>query len=479
MEALRWDTLVDNVLDAAEEHQLWVPGDRIVIAVSGGPDSVAFLHIMHEISRHHMPLELICAHVHHGFRAASDEEARQMMALAGQLGLPFEWVKVDIPSYMKQTGQSPQEAARNRRYAFLHEVAEKYGAASIALAHHADDQAETVMLHLLRGSGLSGLAGMKFKRREKNVELIRPCLRINKTDLVEACNTQGFTYFLDESNEQRKYRRNAIRLDVLPFLGQYNGQLTPSLNRLAEIVGEEDDFLEQSTYDTYRCLVQVNGGRQTFEVPSFLKLHVALQRRLIKLILNYLPLDSDFVDFTRIETIRRKVMDAEVTTWSLDMGQTLTCTREYDLISFGIRTGVQDQSYEYRLAQWSGTYELSLTEINRYIRLMPMSPENYHVPESADQAAFDADQLLMPLVVRSRLPGDTMKVMGLNGSKKVKNIFIDEKIPPSVRPRIPVVCDGAGNVIWLPGVRRSDAAPVRESTSAILYMTVGDSAIQG
>ena len=110
---------------------------------------------------------------------------------------------------------------------------------------------------------------------------------------------------------------------------------------------------------------------------------------------------------------------------------------------------------------------------------MTVSPEDYHVPESADQAAFDADQLLMPLVVRSRLPGDTMKVMGLNGSKKVKNIFIDEKILPSVRPRIPVVCDGAGHIIWLPGVRRSSVAPVREDTSAILYMTVGDSAIQG
>ncbi|OMF06154.1 tRNA lysidine(34) synthetase TilS [Paenibacillus amylolyticus] len=479
MEALRWNMLVNNVLDAAEEHQLWVPGDRIVVAVSGGPDSVAFLHIMHEISKRHVPLELICAHVHHGFRSESDDEAEKMMELAQQLGIAFEWIKADVPSYMELTGQGPQEAARNKRYAFLHEVAAKYNAASIALAHHADDQAETVMLHLLRGTGLSGLAGMKFKRREKNVELIRPCLRINKTDLVEACNTQGFMYFNDESNALRKYRRNAIRLDVLPFLGQYNGQLTPSLNRLAEIVGDEDDFMEQSAYDTYRCLVQVNGGRQTFEVPSFLKLHVALQRRLIKLILNYLPLDSDFVDFTRIETIRRKVMETHVTTWSLDIGQTLACTREYNLISFGIRTDVQDQSYEYRLAQWSGTYELSLTQINRYIRLMPVSPEDYHVPESADQAAFDADQLLMPLVVRSRLPGDTMKVMGLNGSKKVKNIFIDEKIPPSVRPRIPVVCDGAGHIIWLPGVRRSNVAPVRDGTSAILYMTVGDSAIQG
>lgn len=167
MEALRWNMLVKNVLDAAEEHQLWVPGDRIVVAVSGGPDSVAFLHIMHEISKRHVPLELICAHVHHGFRTESDEEAEKMMELAQQLGITFEWTKADVPSYMELTGQGPQEAARNKRYAFLYEVASKYNATSIALAHHADDQAETVMLHLLRGTGLSGLSGMKFKRREK------------------------------------------------------------------------------------------------------------------------------------------------------------------------------------------------------------------------------------------------------------------------------------------------------------------------
>ena len=110
---------------------------------------------MHEISTRHVPLELVCAHVHHGFRAESDEEAEMVGRMAAQLNIPFEWVKADIPSYMKLTGKGSQEAARDRRYAFLHEVADKYGAASIALAHHADDQAETVMLHLLRGSGLT------------------------------------------------------------------------------------------------------------------------------------------------------------------------------------------------------------------------------------------------------------------------------------------------------------------------------------
>ena len=118
MEALRWNMLVKNVLDAAEEHQLWVPGDRIVVAVSGGPDSVAFLHIMHEISKRHVPLELICAHVHHGFRSESDDEAEKMMELAQQLGITFEWTKADVPSYMELTGQGPQED-RNKRYAFF------------------------------------------------------------------------------------------------------------------------------------------------------------------------------------------------------------------------------------------------------------------------------------------------------------------------------------------------------------------------
>ncbi|MCM3786510.1 tRNA lysidine(34) synthetase TilS [Neobacillus mesonae] len=459
-----------QVVETAEAYNLWRPGHRIVVAVSGGADSVALLHILHQISEHHTPLQLICAHVHHGFREESDQEAELVKEYAESLLIPFEMSRVNIPQYIEESGRNAQDASREKRYDFLHQIASKYNADSIAVAHHADDQAETVLLHLLRGSGPSGLTGMKIKRIQKNVELIRPCLRINKTDLVQLCEHHDLPYVVDSSNLSRKYRRNSIRLDVLPFLGQYNGQLTESLNRLAELMSVEDEYMEDNSQQLFTEMVRISKDNLTFKVTDFRDLHVALQRRLIKLILNYLPSNDDFVDFSRIETIRRGVVQTEPTTWSHDIGQGIVCMREYDTIIFSTQKSSVMEHYNYQLDFLDGDTQLDLTEIGKKLRLSYL--DEIRRPVSASEALFDANTFIWPLTIRSRLPGDTMKVMGLNGSKKVKDIFIDAKIPPSLRSRIPVICDGAGNIIWIPGVRRSIHSPVTEDSASIIRMLV-------
>ncbi|WDH98810.1 tRNA lysidine(34) synthetase TilS [Paenibacillus urinalis] len=459
-----------QVLETAEAFGLWQPGYRIVVAVSGGADSVALLHILNQISQYHTPLTLICAHVHHGFRRESDQEAEMVREFAESLLIPFEMTRVNIPQYVEDSGRNAQDASREKRYEFLHQIAAQYNADSIALAHHADDQAETVLLHLLRGSGPSGLTGIKIKRFEKNVELIRPCLRINKTDLAHHCEQYDLPYVIDSSNMSTKYRRNAIRLDVLPFLGQYNGQFTESLNRLAEVMSVEDDYMDTISRQTYSEMVQNSEGSLSFKVTDFKELHVALQRRLIKLILNYLPSNDDFVDFSRIETIRRGAVQHEPTTWSHDIGQGIVCIREYDNIIFSTQRSSVSEHYNYQLDFLDGDAQLDLTEIGTRLHLSCL--DNGFRPVSASEALFDANTFIWPLTIRSRLPGDTMKVMGLNGSKKVKDIFIDAKIPPSLRSRIPVICDGAGNIIWIPGVRRSIHFPVSEDSTSIIRMLV-------
>ncbi|WP_025683061.1 tRNA lysidine(34) synthetase TilS [Paenibacillus maysiensis] len=464
--------VVQEVLALARDHSLWSPGDRIVVAVSGGPDSVALLHILHEISVVHMPLQLICAHVHHGFRPEeSDAEAEEVRHMARKLEVPFEMIRVDVPAYMKESGKGPQEAARELRYAFLHDTAAKWAAQHIAMAHHGDDQAETVLLHLLRGSGPAGLAGMRLTRKEKNVQLIRPLLRMYKADLIEFCKFYNLSYVTDSTNLLSKYRRNAIRLDVLPFLGQYNEQLTPSLNRLAETMAEENDFMEASTLAVYEELVQLDNGRHMFSIASYRKLSVALQRRLIKLILNYLPSDSENLDFRKIETVRLRLLQKRPSTWSLDLGGGAVGVREYDqAVLFDRTQGVMGEwCYGLDVLPISG--ELELPEAGGILRWQRTSCSDGPNPSNEEEACFDADELALPLTIRSRLPGDTMYVMGLNGRKKVKDIFIDEKIPPSLRPIIPVVCDRSGAILWIPGVRRSVHAAVQKHTSSVIYMS--------
>jgi tRNA(Ile)-lysidine synthase len=465
--------LVDTVLNAAAEHGLWSPHDTIVVAVSGGPDSVALLRVLHEISINRMPLNLVCAHVNHGFRDESRQEAEFVREMAEELGIPFELAVFDIPSFMKESGLGPQEAARNKRYQFLTDIAQLHGASAIAMAHHADDQAETVLMRLLRGSGPSGLAGMRWKRKEKKVELIRPFLRINKTALLELCHSRGYAYVEDASNLQTKYKRNAVRLEVLPFLEKYNGRLRQSLTQLAEIAGAEDDFMEEMALKSFRERVRSKQGKYSLERASLASMPSALQRRLIKLILNYLSADYAGVDFNKIEAVRRGALQEEPTTWSLDLGGGLTCVRQYETILFSAKPPQQQASYTYRLSLPES--RLNLSEIGKVLTMTVLERESFFVQgESSERmsAWFDADELVFPLTIRSRMPGDIIKVMGLNGSKKVKDIFIDDKIPSSERALIPLVCDGSGNIVWIPGIRRSVHAAVSRQTKAVLLLSL-------
>lgn len=466
--------LVREVRQIGLEHQLWSPGDVIVVAVSGGPDSTMLLHILNELSRDpELNLSLVCAHVNHGFRGReSDEEAEFVRKLAEELNLPFELGVFDIPAYMKESGKGGQEAAREKRYEFLHQVAEKYDAQAIALAHHGDDQAETVIMRLLRGSGSTGISGMRMKRKEKKVELIRPLLRMNKNTLVQACEQLNIPYVTDSSNLLPKYLRNEIRMDVLPFLGQYNEQLSHSLGRLSEIMASEDDFLQSETRRIYQQIVSVQAGETVVRVQDVAGLHLALQRRLIKLILNYLPLGTDDGDFARIEAIRKGTVQIQPTTWNLDLGGGVRCIREYDLIRFvSARAESAVPHYTYVVECFPAEVSVKDTgHILHFSQYEAGASRSTILPEDKDEAVFDADGLEYPLTVRSRLAGDSMSVFGMNGSKKVKDIFIDEKIPPSLRSRIPLIADAAGRIVWIPGVRRSSVAVVNEHTTSLLRM---------
>lgn len=469
--------LVEHVLRTAEENSLWNPHDTIIVAVSGGPDSVALLHVMHEISSKHTPLNLICAHIHHGLRIESDHEAVMVQRMAEGLGIPFVMEAIDVPAFMKESGKGMEEAARVKRYEFLMRTATEHGSRSIALAHHADDQAETVLLHLLRGSGPSGLVGMKLKRTIKNMELIRPLLRIYKTDLMDVCETEKFQYVIDQSNLETKHRRNAIRLDILPYLGQYNGQITQSLNQLSSVMTAEDEYVELAAEEKFLELVQRSDGRFTFGVPSFLGLHVALQRRLIKLILNYMSVDSEIIDYNKVESLREAITNSLTTTWSRDLGGGYVCIREYNVVTLQpkSKSHMQRLSYTYQVSR--AISEHMVSEIGKVLKVsigsrIEMSWSKMEVGQY--EAMFDADQIVFPLTVRCRQDGDTIKVMGLNGSKKVKDIFIDDKIPPSLRTQIPMILDGNNVIIWIPGIRRSNHAPIHHKTTSVLHLSLED-----
>lgn len=451
------------------KEQLFTRGERIVVAVSGGPDSTALLHLLFLLSGE-WDLKLTAAHANHGFRPEeSRREAAFIRETAEGWGIPFVYKELDLPEYLERNGGNPQDEARKLRYRFLTETAMESGSSKIALAHHADDQAETVLMRVLRGTGIGGLSGISIRRAEKNVELIRPLLRIYKSEILSYLAEAGIGFCTDSSNEQTKYERNRIRLEALPYLSRFNPALPESLNRLADLAHGDDDFLERETGRLAERLVRFESGTARLSRKDFTALHVALQRRLIKLILNYLFEDKDSWDFTGTELIRSALLRNDRPNLRLDGPGKVRIIREYDEVRFTLDGAGEDAvPFCYRIDGDEGELFVKETPCRLKYETVLSKPEDGHTrPASALEASFDYDSLKFPLYVRSRRDGDRIRIEGLNGSKKVKDIFIDAKISPGMRNRMPLLTDAEGALLWIPGIRRSDHARVTSRTSRV------------
>jgi len=455
--------LVGQILASAAREGLWRSGEHILVAVSGGPDSIALLHILHTLAEQE-GLLLTAAHIHHGLREASDEEAVTVRQYCAALAVPCAYGQLDVRAHQERTGQGTQVAARELRYDFLHATAAQLGASRIALGHHADDQAETVLMRVLRGTGTTGLSGMRMRRRDRGVELIRPLLEIPKAELAAYCREHRLPCVEDESNAERYYVRNALRLDIMPRLETYNPELREALCRLAELAGQEDDWIESQTEHYYERLVKREQRGFSMAREDLLGLHIALQRRLIKLILYYLSPEQEIVSFARIEAIREASADPSRSTWHTDVGAGLRFVREYDRLYWldqSIHNASQGMPYQYEIIRREGRVVVLETEPPTIFELATEpATSGEGTPTSRYEAVFDAQTLRFPLMIRNRRPGDRMAVLGLEGTKKVQDMFVDAKIPPSQRETMPIVCDADGRLLWIPGLRRAAHALV-------------------
>jgi tRNA(Ile)-lysidine synthase len=461
-------------------------GDAVVCAVSGGPDSMALLHVLARLSGE-LGCRLVAAHVHHGFRPAeSDAEAETVQAFAASLGVPFVMARVDAPGFARETGMNAQAAARELRYRFLRETAEARGAKAIALAHHLDDQAETVLMNLLSGASLTGLAGMAPVRTENGIKLVRPFLRISKKEILAYVKAWNIPHHADSSNDSRAYLRNRIRLDVMPLLLKEQPKLPEALGRLAEIAGEEDRFLDGLAQSRLEALARTEDGRTSLDRRAFLAEPVALQRRMVKLILNYLAGDPRFSDYTVIESIRTAIERSSPPSLSMDAGRGIRFLRRYDRLVWERRSadGGMPPVFPYAYVFDPGDGEIAIPGVGfiraEYVDLAAEGGEAPHPRTSRTAwpaawtgrhtAAFDADRLALPLTVRSRRDGDRLQPFGMAGSKKVSRLLMDLKIDPDRRDAVPVVTDAAGRLLWLAGVRRSRHAPVDGGTKRALVL---------
>lgn len=318
--------MIRTVEQFCKKQQLWQNGDRILVACSGGPDSVALLQILAEL-RQVYSLQLVACYIHHGIRQAADQEVEFVKALAEAFHIPFRWAFVPVPTLAAQWHQSIETVARNERYRLLEEIREEEQAQYIAVAHHQNDQAETVLHRLLRGAGLQGLRGMQ----PKNGHLIRPFLCVTRQEIEAYIAEKGLAYCEDETNEDVQYLRNRIRHELVPLLLTYNPNLIDGLNRLATIVGEEESYMEEETKrylleHKVRCEEGLSISRKALR-----QCHQALRRRVLRSLFAEMTGSTYNVSFGYIDRIEELLYKGA---GKVFIGQGIRVWTTYDTLYF-------------------------------------------------------------------------------------------------------------------------------------------------
>lgn len=464
--------MLANVRNELDRQGLLLPGETIVAGVSGGNDSTALLHILSTLNQQYQyGWTLHAVHLNHGFRG---EEARRdalyAEALCAELGVAFHLFEVNVPAYMDETGMGAQEASRDVRYRLYLEVAKRYGATKVALAHHADDQVETILFRYVRGTRLNGLAGMPARRwlEEGSVELARPLLPYTRSQLEEYCRQNGLSPREDSSNQSRKYKRNLLRLDVMPLLEQVNERYREHILEAAAAIRQDEAFLEKLAQERLEDVVlEQRADEIVIDNDKFQTCDVALQRRMITLILSYLSKQTEWSS-RHVETLLH-MLEGERPSSELHLPRQLVVNRVYGRIHFR-RRGREESihTYCYELAV-PGTTWIDEGKATVHISYLDGPMDWERLPDN--EAVFDADRLPGSLFLRNRKPGDRLTLFGSTTGKKLKELLIDAKLPRAWRDRLPLVTAG-DEVIFVPGVRRSAVAPISEQTRRFLHVRV-------
>lgn len=452
-------SLLDRTI---RRRRLFKPDDTVIVAISGGADSTALLDMLSRLRGY--TLSLIAAHLNHCLRGNdSDADEEYCRQLAAHYAIPFESGRIDVRELAESGQLNLEDAGRRARIIFLEEIRNKYAAATVVLAHHADDQAETVLMRLLRGSGMTGLSGMACRNDRGYV---RPLLEITRSEIEQYLRGRGLGWREDTSNSDTAYLRNRIRHELLPLLEEYNPAIRSCLVRTASLLGDDEALLIELTEQTFIRLFRIEEGKILCSVTQLRALSPALRRRVLRHAFKQMTGSLEWVGQRHIRAICN-VIDSDRPNARLALPQKVTLAREYDSLLFEQTPEASPDSAPDLLITAPGYYLLptggSLTiEISE-------PPTDFNTP-STSEVFFDLDKNPFPWQVRTFLPGDRIIPFGMSGRKKVKDIFIDQKIPLSERKNIPLLFCGT-NLIWIAGGCVSELCRINTSSAVAIHVT--------
>lgn len=442
----------EKVAAFIKENSLIAPGSSVLAAVSGGADSVALLCILARL-REELDCTLYAAHLNHGIRgAAADADEAYVEELCQRLGVPLTCLKLDIPGLAREHGHTLEQEGRIARYDFLERTRAGVGAQCVAVAHHMDDEAESVLMHLMRGSGLAGLTGIKARRGN----IIRPLLCVRRAEIEEYLHSLGVAYCTDETNLIREGTRNRIRLDVVPYVEKYiNPAFTQALCSMAELVSRDEEYLAKTARDALEAASR-DGG---FEREALAALPMPILTRAIRIALADI---GAVVDIERSHVEKAAGMIASGRTGAMMDMHCALMRISYGLVYFERPDEKRGASFE-------------AFEIPFAVEGETRTPEGVFCAHITDDLTVGADPYTAymdfaavpeALTVRRRLPGDRFRPLGAPGERKLKEYFIDRKLPREAR-ETPLVASG-GTVLFVPGCGIADSVKVKANTARVL-----------
>jgi tRNA(Ile)-lysidine synthase len=467
---LRFLNIIENNLKLTNSQP-------VVIAFSGGMDSVCLLKLFTILEN-----PLIIAHFNHGIRKNADRDEQFARMWARKMGYDFVSEKADVVEFAKKNHLSLEEAARIRRYDFLYRVAKENRVPYIAVGHHADDQIETIFMHLMRGSGLSGLAGMKeiavIPEFDSEIKILRPLLSFWRYEIEEYCTKNNLDYVVDETNFSNLYERNRIRHEILPFLNERYSGLNQRLLNMVNVLQGEDELIQELLSQIWDSIcLQQDSRFIRLNLPELKKQTLGLQRRIIRFVAFLLRPDLRDLSFKNIENLLN-FMDKNKT-GEIDLQDHLVAIFTNKEILFGSKSkdwvGLLYPQLLSPLKIETGKHDWIQISENWFfqIEVIEESTKIQMKTENEFTAFLDEEKIGEFIMLRGKKDGDRFQPLGMEiGSIKISDIFINEKVMQAAREKWPLVTNSDDRIIWIPGYRLANEFRVTDSTKKIIKMSV-------
>ena len=446
-------------------------GDRILVALSGGPDSIALTHVLYTL-KECFDIQLFAAHINHCVRGKeADDDENYAKEFCNRLNIPFFSIRIDVNELAKNKGISTEMAGREVRYEFFNKIKNENNIDKIALAHNSNDQAETLIMRIMRGTGIQGLIGIKPVRDEY---YIRPILSIDRSQIEDYCQGNNLNPRIDKTNLETIYSRNKVRLELIPYIkDNFNEDIIDTLNRLSETIEKDNDFLEEITSNYFNQYIKIDNKEVIINKDVFL-LHEAMVTRLLRKALE--SLTGDLVNFEKVHIYDMMKLNKQGTGKSINLPKGVLVQNIYgDLVLSYLSNKEKVVNKELKISSKELNKDLLLKgitlgeDILGYKVSLKLINDNKEVNLKKDNFIkyFSVDEEIESIVIRNRKDGDRFNPYGMMGTKKLKDVFMDLKIRKDLRDDIPLVLIN-DKIAWIVGYRVSNAFKVSRNSKNIL-----------